>query len=101
MIYPAKLLMDGKLIGDELPEWNSYISANRLDPVGGAYVRSVMYGNISMQTSQHAMTLSGNMQHAVTNLPGYGYRILWVTLPAINPYVTVNPQYNVQQNPNT
>jgi hypothetical protein len=100
MVYPTKLLMDGKPIGDKLPEWNSFIRVNRLDPVGGAHVRSVMYGKIFMQTGQHAMTQSENMQHAVTSLPGYGVQASVDNSPSSNPYVTVNPQYNVKQNPN-
>lgn len=30
IVYPAKLLQDGRLVHDELPEWNRYVGSNRL-----------------------------------------------------------------------
>ncbi|KAL4222850.1 hypothetical protein ACF0H5_018890 [Mactra antiquata] len=31
IVYPAKLLHDGRVVCDELPEWNRYVNANRLE----------------------------------------------------------------------
>lgn len=30
IVYPAKLVHDGRIVCDELPDWNRYVSANRL-----------------------------------------------------------------------
>ncbi|KAH3807850.1 hypothetical protein DPMN_136197 [Dreissena polymorpha] len=34
IVYPAKLMHDGNLIQDELPEWGKYIGANWLLKIG-------------------------------------------------------------------
>jgi len=33
IVYPAKLLLDGRLVCDSLPDWNKYIGANRISVV--------------------------------------------------------------------
>lgn len=33
LVYPARLLVDGRLVQDELPEWNRYVHANRLPDI--------------------------------------------------------------------
>ena len=33
IVYPAKLLLDGRLVCDGLPDWNKYIGANRISVV--------------------------------------------------------------------
>jgi len=34
IVYPAKLIQDGTVIRDELPEWGQYVGANRLSKLG-------------------------------------------------------------------
>ena len=34
IVYPAKLIHDGTVIRDELPEWGQYVGANRLSKLG-------------------------------------------------------------------
>ena len=33
IVYPAKLLLDGRVVCGALPEWNKYIGANRISVV--------------------------------------------------------------------
>ncbi|WAR11517.1 hypothetical protein MAR_025697 [Mya arenaria] len=30
IVYPAKLIHEGRVVGDELPEWNRFVGANRI-----------------------------------------------------------------------
>ncbi|KAL4236783.1 hypothetical protein ACF0H5_005169 [Mactra antiquata] len=46
IVYPAKLLHDGRVVCDELPEWNRYVNANRLETLSDiSVIKSPKYAH--------------------------------------------------------
>ena len=54
IVYPAKLLVDGKLVRDEFPDWNVALRGNRVGDFSHvSYMENICTDNIVTQSNRH------------------------------------------------
>lgn len=69
IVYPAKLIQDGRVVRDEIPEWNQYIGANRLSVVNNlGHIKNQRPNKLSVNPTETIMTPSTSQLHLVVRL---------------------------------
>ncbi|WAR09294.1 hypothetical protein MAR_019252, partial [Mya arenaria] len=58
IVYPEKLIHDGRVVGDELPEWNRFVGANRITSLNALGQISNTHMNRSAQLLNTDSTIS-------------------------------------------